>query len=138
MIVISGGIKTQKTFELVRKFFGDWQNVTDVVKPVEYEVKKPKKTVRQHIPIPGKSQSSLLIGTLGPVRKSEEYFAASLGNSILGQFGMMGRIGEAVREKEGLAYYAASSLNSWPLSGSWEVEAGCKSEKSGQSKGYNS
>ena len=35
---------------------------------------------------------------------------------MLGQFGMMGRIGEAVREKEGLAYYAASSLNSWPLS----------------------
>ena len=124
VIVISGGIKTQNTYELVQKYFGDWREATDEVDPLKYEVKNLEATVRQHIPIPGKSQSSLLIGTLGPVRKSEEYLTASLGNSVLGQFGMMGRIGEAVREKEGLAYYAASSLNSWPLSGSWEVEAG--------------
>ena len=32
-------------------------------------------------------------------------------SDILGQFGMMGRIGESVREKAGLAYYASSSLD---------------------------
>jgi zinc protease len=66
----------------------------------------------------------LLIGTIGPSRLSGDFLAASLGNNILGQFGMMGRIGKEVREKAGLAYYASTSLNSWLESGSWEVSAG--------------
>jgi len=37
---------------------------------------------------------------------------------------MMGRIGESVREKAGLAYYAYSSLNAGIGPGSWEVNAG--------------
>jgi zinc protease len=37
---------------------------------------------------------------------------------------MMGRIGNVVREKSGLAYYAYSSLNSGIGPGSWEVNAG--------------
>ena len=49
---------------------------------------------------------------------------ASLGNNILGQFGMMGRIGDVVREQAGLAYSASTSLNSWIHSGTWEVSAG--------------
>jgi zinc protease len=50
--------------------------------------------------------------------------SASLGNNILGQFGMMGRVGEVVREKSGLAYYAYSSLSAGTGPGSWEVSAG--------------
>ena len=50
--------------------------------------------------------------------------AASLGNNILGQFGMMGRIGDVVREQAGLAYHASTSLNGWITAGTWEVSAG--------------
>lgn len=50
--------------------------------------------------------------------------AASLGNSILGQFGMMGRVGETVREKAGLAYYVYSSLSAGVGPGAWTVNAG--------------
>ena len=37
---------------------------------------------------------------------------------------MMGRIGDVVREKSGLAYYAYSSLSAGIGPGSWEVNAG--------------
>jgi zinc protease len=37
---------------------------------------------------------------------------------------MMGRIGDAVRVKAGLAYDASTSLNAWIDGGSWEVGAG--------------
>ena len=49
---------------------------------------------------------------------------ASLGNSVLGQFGLGGRIAEVVREKSGLAYYTSSSLNAGIGPGSWDVSAG--------------
>ena len=65
-----------------------------------------------------------MIGTNGPRRRDPEYMSASLGNNILGQFGMMGRIGDVVREKSGLAYYAYSSLSAGIGPGSWEVSAG--------------
>ena len=64
------------------------------------------------------------MGGLGPQRASPHYLPASLGNNILGQFGMMGRIGGVVREQAGLAYAASTSLNAWIESGSWEVSAG--------------
>jgi zinc protease len=65
-----------------------------------------------------------VIGTNGPRRRDPEFMSATLGNNILGQFGMMGRIGDVVREKSGLAYYAYSSLSAGLGPGSWEVSAG--------------
>ena len=50
--------------------------------------------------------------------------AATLGNSVLGQFGMMGRIGESVREKSGMAYYAYSNISAGVGPGSWTISAG--------------
>ena len=81
-------------------------------------------TTRRNHAIAGKSQSDIILGTAGPRRKDPEFMATSLGNSILGQFGMMGRIGDVVREKSGLAYYAHSSLSAGLGPGSWEVSAG--------------
>jgi zinc protease len=81
-------------------------------------------TIQRHHLIPGKSQSDLVIGMIGPRRTDPEYMSASLGNSILGQFGMMGRIGAVVRERHGLAYYASSSLSAGIGPGTWAVNAG--------------
>ena len=53
---------------------------------------------------------------------------AYLGNNILGQFGLMGRIGESVRSKAGLAYSASSGINAWADGGSWEFSAGLNPE----------
>jgi zinc protease len=64
------------------------------------------------------------MGTPGPNRTSPDYLKAVLGNNILGQFGLMGRIGEVVRDQAGLAYHASTSLNATSLAGVWEVVAG--------------
>ena len=64
------------------------------------------------------------MGTLGPRRNCDDFLSASLGNNILGQFGMMGRIGGVVREQAGLAYHASTSLNAGIDVGTWEVSAG--------------
>jgi zinc protease len=64
------------------------------------------------------------MGVAGPPRRSPDFMAASLGNSVLGQFGMMGRIGDVVRERAGLAYYASSSLGGGLGPGPWSVSAG--------------
>ena len=54
-------------------------------------------------------QTDIVMGVPGPARKTPEFLAASLGNSILGQFGMYGRIGQVVRE-QGLRVDPASAV----------------------------
>jgi zinc protease len=124
VVVVVGAVEPEAVFDLFDKKLGSWSNPQLAAVPSFAPVQPLQKTLREHIRLSGKSQTDIVMGTLGPKRVSEEYLAASLGNNILGQFGMMGRIGKVVREKAGLAYYASTSVNSWIECGSWEVSAG--------------
>jgi len=124
VVVIVGAVEPKKAMNAIGRVLGDWQNPNQVDPPVMPELKRLDETVERHVKIDGKSQADLIIGTNGPRRIDDDYVAASLGNSILGQFGMMGRIGDSVREKSGLAYYAYSSLSAGMGPGSWSVSAG--------------
>ena len=123
-LVVTGAVDAEQALEMAEKYLGIWQKTQTIPLPVSATVKPPEKSTKRNIKIAGKSQADLVIGTLGPKRKDPMYLAASIGNSILGQFGLMGRVGDTVREKAGLAYYASTSLNAWIESGSWEVSAG--------------
>jgi len=124
VIAVVGAVTAEEAIRQVKRALGGWQ-VKGQKEVLELPVLKLlKKTVSRHHRIPGKSQSDMVIGTNGPRRLDPEFMSASLGNNILGQFGMMGRIGEVVREKSGLAYYAYSSISAGTGPGSWEVSAG--------------
>jgi zinc protease len=124
VLAIVGAIEPKDIADQVSKVLGDWTNPTQPDIPSLPELKPMKKTVSRKIKIPGKSQADLVIGSSGPHRRDPEFMPASLGNSVLGQFGMAGRIGEVVREKSGLAYYASSSLSAGVGPGAWDVSAG--------------
>ena len=124
VIVVVGPVAPEKVLESVEHYLGDWQENPLVS---EFDFSLPDslpKPIREHYALPGKLQTDLIMGGFGPKRISPDFIPLSIGNNILGQFGMMGRIGEVVREQAGLAYYASSSLNAWIESGSWEVSAG--------------
>jgi zinc protease len=124
VIAVVGGVEPEEAVRRVKRALGGWE-VKGQKEALSLPPLKPlKKTVVKHHRIPGKSQSDLIIGTNGPMRRDPEFMSASIGNNILGQFGMMGRIGDVVREKSGLAYYAYSSLSAGLGPGSWEVNAG--------------
>ncbi|MXX24013.1 MAG: insulinase family protein, partial [Caldilineaceae bacterium SB0668_bin_21] len=75
-------------------------------------------------PMPGKVQSDVVIGCLAISRNHPDYHAVQVANNILGQFGMMGRLGENVRERQGLAYYSYSALDADIGIGPWVAFAG--------------
>jgi len=124
VIAVVGAVAAEEAVKQVKRALGGWHVKGQKAAGELPELRLLKRTVSKHYRIPGKSQSDLVIGTNGPRRRDPEYMSASLGNNILGQFGMMGRIGEVVREKSGLAYYAYSSVSAGTGPGSWEVSAG--------------
>ncbi|MBX3048124.1 MAG: insulinase family protein [Anaerolineales bacterium] len=124
VVAVVGGVPAEQAVEQLRAALEDWTNPqqpAEVVLPPWQPL--PERLAKRH-EIPGMIQSDLIVGTAGPPRRSPDFMAANLGNSVLGRFGLMGRIGDAVREKAGLAYYAASGVGGGLGPGAWEIYAG--------------
>jgi zinc protease len=124
VITIVGAVHALQAIQAVEREFADWENLDQVDIPEVPSVDRPGSLLRRDVNLEGKVQSDLIMGCPGPSRYEPDYLAAALGNSILGRFGLFGRIGERVREAAGLAYYAYSSLSGGPGPGAWQVIAG--------------
>lgn len=72
----------------------------------------------------GLEQAHVCLGVEGPSQASERRFAVNLLDIVLGG-GMSSRLFQEVREKRGLVYSIASSLNSYRLGGYETVYAAC-------------
>ncbi len=124
VLAVVGGIDPTQVTDWVNRYLGSWTASDDPLPVAFPDPKPPAQDIRRHVSIEGKSQCDLVVGTLGPRRADADFFPAIVGNNILGQLGMMGRIGEVIREQHGLAYYAAANLVASTAAGSWEVSAG--------------
>lgn len=124
VVVIVGDVTPETAANSVRNTLGDWRNEKQRAIP-EIPAQQPvQKRTKKALSIPGKFQADVVMGGLAPERHSPDYHPLRLGNNILGEFGMMGRLGHRVREQEGLAYYAYSSLSLGNGPGAWEMIAG--------------
>ncbi|NDJ59760.1 MAG: insulinase family protein [Chloroflexi bacterium] len=124
IIVVVGAVDTDAAVEIVGRHFADWQNPNQPANPELPALTPLPETVRNVVTLPGKTQSDVVMGVPGPSRYADDYQAAVLANSVLGQFGMMGRVGAKIREELGLAYYAYSSVAGGSGPGPWQVSAG--------------
>jgi zinc protease len=127
-LIIVGAVQAEKAAALAAEAFGNWQNPRQAATPALAVLNPPQKIIRVDASIVGKTQSDILLGTLGPSRYAEDYLAAQVANSILGEFGMMGWLGNVIREELGLAYYAYSRLDGGEGQGAWAISAGVAPE----------
>jgi len=124
VVAVVGAVAPDEAISMVRAALGDWTNPKQPEPAQLPSVSPLEKLITQKVDIPGKSQADIVLGVAGLKRSAPEFYDVSLGNSVLGQFGMMGRIGESVREKAGLAYYAYSRISAGIGPGPWTVSAG--------------
>ncbi|RLD11908.1 MAG: insulinase family protein [Chloroflexota bacterium] len=124
VIAVVGAVTPDDAIRRISETLGDWANPQQPEEATVPPVHPLKRTIAKHISIPEKSQTDIIMGVVGPPRRSPDYMPAKVGNSVLGQFGMMGRIGNTVRSKAGLAYYAYSAVSSSIGPGAWYVSAG--------------
>jgi zinc protease len=123
IVTIVGAVKTAEAVALVEKHFGDWA-ATRPQRTALPPVPALKATQRKSIAVAGKSQSDIVMGCVGPQRSDSDFLQARMANNIFGVFGMYGRLGDVVREKHGLAYYAYSQVTGGLGPGPWQISAG--------------
>jgi zinc protease len=122
IIVVCGDVDTPAVIDLLRRHLEDWRRP----QPEPMIAPAPSQTAVQRdlYPLPGKVQADIVVGCHAVPRNHPDYNAVRVANTILGRFGMMGRLGERVREEQGLAYYAYSTQDASLHAGVWLALAG--------------
>ena len=123
IVSIVGAVKADEALRIWEDKFGAWIGA-QVDRGVPPAVPRLTERREKRVDIPGKSQSDLTLGFVGPARSASDYLDARMANSILGVFGLYGRLGARVREKGGLAYYSYSQLEGGLGPGAWQAVAG--------------
>ncbi len=134
-IVVVGDVEAEAVRDALEQALGGWSRacpgaggtVQPAGAPPPFKIPevRPLTERRRYVrTMTNKTQADIALGTIGPARTAEDYYAARLGDLILGHLGLMGRLGENVRDKQGLAYYSYSSLEGGLGRGPWSVYAG--------------
>jgi zinc protease len=123
LVVLVGDLDPRRGVDLTALAFGDWRRDPKAGVTVP---RAPRGTRRSQaaIVIPNKSQADIAYGFPALARTDSSYYAASIMNNVLGQYGLGGRLGDSIRERQGMAYYAFSSLEANLADGALLVRAG--------------
>jgi zinc protease len=121
VLAITGDVDAAHVLDVIHTHFGDWRANSSAAPVLAHAAAGSE---RLHASIPGKVQSDIVIGGRGVRRADPDFYAVRVANCILGQFGMMGRLGERVREEQGLADYSYSAAIAEQEDGLWFAAAG--------------
>jgi len=134
-VVVVGDIAEDAATAAIARRFGDWSTggdkpsgssdpdaalVPDAVAP----------SARQLVtaPMMNKAQADVAYGFVGIRRSHPDYIAFSVMNNALGQYAIGGRLGDSIRERQGMAYYVFSSLDASLGAGPFTIRAGVSAD----------
>ncbi|MDP1570243.1 MAG: pitrilysin family protein [Vicinamibacterales bacterium] len=122
-IVLVGDLDAARVVEVVERAFGAWRASARPVLPVP---PSPPPGERRLIAVPmmDKAQTDVAYGLTGLARSDPDHDAAWVMNNALGQYAIGGRLGDSIRERQGMAYYVYSRLDATIGAGPLYVRAG--------------
>jgi len=127
-VVVVGDVEEDAAIAAITKQFGDWApaakagsekpvlKVADAVAPAQRNLVS--------VPMMNKAQADVVYGFVGIRRSDPDYTAYSVMNNALGQYAIGGRLGDSIRERQGMAYYVMSSLDASFGQGPFSIRAG--------------
>ena len=122
-IVIVGDLDANTAVTLAEAALGGWTHAGGA--PLAPSPATPARTrTMQTIVMPGKAQSDIAYGFTSVTRSDPRYYALTLMNTVLGQYAMGGRLGDSIRERQGMAYYVFSGFDANVAEGPLVVRAG--------------
>jgi zinc protease len=131
VVVIVGDIDEDTVEAAVAKLFGDKppaaNGTGDNTAAASVAVPDaPAIVSRQLVSVPmmNKSQADVAYGFVGIRRSDPDYTVMSVMNNALGQYAIGGRLGDSIRERQGMAYYVYSSLDATFGQGPFSIRAG--------------
>jgi zinc protease len=121
--VLVGGLDAARMIDIASSVFGAWPG-----RPAPPVALSPPSPVNQRrrvvIPMMNKSQTEIGYGFTTIPRDDPQYYVFSLMNNVFGQYALGGRLGDNIRERQGMAYHVSSVFDANVLPGPLVVRAG--------------
>lgn len=108
-VVIAGDVPPAEAADRIAAAFEGWRSTPSGERDVPNVARASGR--RLAIAMPDKPQSDIAYGFTSINRLDPAYCAHWMMNTILGQFGLGGRLAENIRERQGMAYYCFSSFD---------------------------
>ncbi|HEY6362879.1 MAG TPA: pitrilysin family protein [Vicinamibacterales bacterium] len=109
-LVMVGDVDPAYAIGAAQGAFGDWDATpgpgVDLPEPAP-----PSARVLKVVPMMNKAQADISYGFAAIRRSDPAFYAFWLMNNILGQYSLGGRLGDSIRERQGMAYYVFSAID---------------------------
>jgi zinc protease len=122
-VVVVGDVDPAQAEAVVARAFGEWTTARPRAQPVS-PVPVPAARKCSVIPMMNKAQADVAYGFATLRRSDPGYYACWLMNHAFGQYSMSGRLGDSIRERQGMAYYVYSTLDANVMEGPLSIRAG--------------
>jgi zinc protease len=125
-IVVVGDLDPKAVVEASAREFEGWSVTRQLEPPIQ---PVDPHTVRDLAvtEMMNRAQVDIAYAVVGVRRADPDYYAAWVMNNALGQYALGGRLGDSIREKQGMAYYVYSSLDASLAEGPLMIRAGVAS-----------
>lgn len=126
ILVVAGDVKAGRVRQALEARLGSWARNPQTAPVPAPDVPLQDKPVEVVIPVPDKSQTAILWGHAGGLRRSDpDFYAAQVMNLVLGGAGALNsRLGTIIRDDLGLAYNVYSFFDSSLYPGPFEIALG--------------
>ncbi len=126
-VVVVGDVDEELAVQTISRSFADWSGgeLGPVTVP---DAERPSARSLVAVPMMNKSQADVAYGFVGIRRHDLDYTASAVMNNALGQYAIGGRLGDSIRERQGMAYYVFSSLDAGFGEGPLTIRAGVSAE----------
>jgi zinc protease len=121
--VIVGDVEVDRARDCVERAFGDWRKPAAAPVPLAAPAITNSRQ-RLVIPMMNKAQADIAYGFTTIRRADPAYEALRLMNNVLGQYALGGRLGDSIRERQGMAYYVSSAADPNVVEGPLLIRAG--------------
>jgi zinc protease len=121
--VVVGDVEAGRARDVMARVFGGWRRPPPPPVPVASPTPAAARR-RVVIPMMNKAQADIAYGFTTIRRRDPAYYAFWLMNNALGQYSIGGRLGDSIRERQGMAYYVSSSLDANVVEGPLVIRAG--------------
>ena len=122
-LVLVGDVEPERAVDAARSAFSGWPATATPALELPEVAPAARRRVRV-IPMMNKAQADITYGFTSVRRSDPDYDAYWLMNNILGQYAIGGRLGDSIRERQGMAYYVFSSLDANIIPGPLTIRAG--------------
>ena len=109
-LVLVGGVEPGYAIAAAERAFGGWDAAPCAGVDLPEAAPLPARVVKV-LPMMNKAQADISYGFVAVRRSDPAYYAFWLMNNILGQYSLGGRLGDSIRERQGMAYYVFSAID---------------------------